>query len=99
MLADILLASIQGGRARRLYRAEGEQLLTRLLLKSPRGQQLQAQLDAVNTALRSLEDKPLEKARVAMRAPGHFTVTLASQGFAITLAVRPDGVSLDHLST
>ncbi len=98
VLADILLASIQGGRARRRYRAEGERLLTGLLLRTPRGRQLQAQLDAVNTALRSLAGQRLEGVRVGMRAPGSFTVTLTAERFAITLAIRPDGVSVDSVS-
>jgi hypothetical protein len=99
VFADILLASLQGGRARRLYRAEGERILTRLLMRTPRGQQMQGQLDSVNTALAELGGQRLEEARVGMRAPGHFTVTLASERFSITLAIRPDGVSVDSLAT
>ena len=47
-LERILNASLQGGRARHLYKAEGERVLTRLLLRTPGRQQRQQDLDSVN---------------------------------------------------
>src|SRR5690349_6726413 len=64
VLERILTASLQGGRARHLYKAEGERVLTRLLLRTPGGQRLQEDLDAVNQALRSLGGRRLDGVRV-----------------------------------
>lgn len=97
-LERILLASLQGGRARQLYKAEGERLLTRLLLRTPGGQRLQGNLDAVNQALRVLGGRQLDQVKVAMRAPGHFTVSLQTEGVGLVLAVRPDGVAVESLT-
>lgn len=97
-LERILLASLQGGRARQLYKAEGERILTRVLLRTPGGQRLQHDLDAVNQALRALAGRRLDQVRVAMRVPGHFTVSLQSEGVGLVLAVRPDGVAVESLT-
>jgi hypothetical protein len=97
-LERILAASLQGGRARHLYKAEGERLLTRLLARTPGGERLQADLDAVNRALRSLAGRQLDAVSVAMRTPGHFTVSLQTEGVGLVLVVRPDGVAVESLT-
>jgi hypothetical protein len=98
VLERILTASLQGGRARHLYKAEGEGLLTRLLLRTPGGRRLQEDLDAVNRALRSLGGRVLDGVSVAMRAPGHFTVSLQTESVGLVLVVRPDGVAVESLT-
>lgn len=97
-LERILAASLQGGRARHLYKAEGEGQLTRLLLRTPGGQRLQKDLDTVNQALRSLGGRQLDDVKVAMRTPGHFTVSLQTEGVGLVLVVRPDGVGVESLT-
>jgi hypothetical protein len=97
-LQRILTASLQGGRARHLYKAEGERLLTSVLLRTPGGRRLQEDLDAVNQALRSLTGRQLDEVRVAMRAPGHFTLSLQTEGVGLVLVVRPDGVAVESLT-
>jgi hypothetical protein len=98
VLERILAASLQGGRARQLYKAEGERLLTRVLSRTPGGQRRQADLDAVNRALRSLAGRRLDQVRVAMRTPGHFTVSVQTEGVGLVLVVRPDGVAVESLT-
>lgn len=97
-LGEILRASLQGGRARRLYRAEGEGLLAQVLRRTPSGQQLQQGLDSVNGALGCLDGRLLQRVRVGMRTPGHFTVTFSSEGFSLTLAIRPDEVAVEGVA-
>ena len=98
VLDRILSASLQGGRARHLYKAEGERLLTRVLSRTPGGQRTQENLDAVNQALGSLPGRSLDDVRVAMRTPGHFTVSLQTEGVGLVLVVRPDGVAVESLT-
>jgi hypothetical protein len=97
-LERILTASLQGGRARHLYKAEGERLLTRVLSRTPGGKRLQEDLDAVNQALGTLAGRHLDQVRVAMRTPGHFTVSLQTDGVGVVLVVRPDGVAVESLT-
>lgn len=97
-LERIISASLQGGRARQLYKAEGERILTRLLLRTPGGQRLQENLDAVNQALHSLGGRRLDDIAVTMRSPGHFTVSLRTEGVGLVLSVGPGGVGVESLT-
>lgn len=98
VLGDVLLASLEGGRARRLYRAEGERVLMGVFDRTPRGAALRAELDAVNAALGALAGRTLEKVRVGARVPGRLTVSLSAGGVGVTILVRPDGVAVESLS-
>ncbi len=98
VLEGVVVLALQTGRARRRYLAEGERLLTEVLRRTPRGQELQAQLAAVNGALRALLGRRLDGVRVEMRTLGHFTVALQCEGVALTLAVRADGVQVESVS-
>lgn len=98
-LSRVVAASLQGGRARSLYRAEGERVLFRLLMKTPAGLALQAQIDDVNVALGALAGRSLEHARVAMRTPGTYTLVIEAGGVALTLVFEPSGVSVTSLAT
>jgi hypothetical protein len=97
-LADIVAASLKGGRARRLYRAEGEKVLNGVLAKTPAGRAMQNDLAEVNAALSTLAGRPLEGVQVAMRRPGSYTVNLQSEGFSLRLAISADGVTVDSLT-
>ena len=90
--------SLQTGRARRRYRAEGERLLTDILWSTPRGQALQARVAATNRALRGLRGRRLEDVRVGVRTLGDYTVALRAEGLTVTLAARADGVEVESVS-
>lgn len=94
VLASVLEFSLQTGRARALYTAEGEGILTGVYRRTPSGRAAASQLAAVNEALRTLTGAPLDGARVAMRTVGHYTVTLSTAVGQVVLAVRPDGVEV-----
>lgn len=98
LLESLTKLALETGRARRLYRAEGEQLLTNLFRKTPSGQELIHSLHEVNKALSVLEGQPLRGIRVALRTLGHFTVTIETDAAVITLAIRPDAVTVDSVS-
>ena len=99
LLEQVLTASLQGGRARHLYRAEGERTLVQLLMRTPMGQQMQSQVGLVNQALGTLTGRPIEEAGVVMRAPGHFRFDLTAGSVNIALSFNPNGVSVEALST
>lgn len=98
LLEGLTKLTLETGRARRLYRAEGERILTELFRKTPEGKELSQSLSEVNKALQLLEDQTLRGVRVAMRTLGHFTVTIETDNAVITLAIRPDAVTVDSVS-
>lgn len=98
ILESVLELALQTARARRLYRAEGERILTDLFRRTPRGRELAAHLDEVNKALRALGGHTVERVGVGMRTLGHFTVTIQTSAATITLAVRPQGVTVDSVA-
>lgn len=98
LLEGLTKLALETGRARRLYRAEGERILTDLFRKTPSGKELSKSLHEVNKALSVLEGQTLLGIRVAMRTLGHFTVTVETEKAVITIAIRPDAVTVDSVS-
>ncbi|MDR7415371.1 MAG: adenylyl-sulfate kinase [Armatimonadota bacterium] len=98
LLEGLAVMVLQTGRARARLHAEGERLWTAMLLRTPRGQALQAQVEEVNRALRALRGVRLESVRVEMRTLGHFTLNLRADGIGLNLAVRADGVQVESVS-
>jgi len=98
LLEQVALASLQGGRARHLYKAEGERSLLRVLMRTPRGREMESQLELVNRALATLRGHPVEELRVGMRAPGHFTFDLRAGPVNLALSFRPHGVWVEALT-
>ncbi len=98
LLEGLIALALETGRARHLYRAEGERILTELFRKTPRGEELSRSLHEVNKALTVLEGQTLRGVRVAMRTLGHFTVTIETDAAVMTLAVRSDSVTVDSIS-
>lgn len=98
VLASLVELTLQTARARQLYRAEGEKILTSLFRRTPRGRELAAQLSDVNTALKALHGHSVESMSVRMRTIGHFTVTVGTEAVTLTLAVRPDSVNVESVA-
>ncbi len=98
LLESLLELALQTARARRLYRAEGERILTHLFRRTPRGRELADHLDQVNQALGALAGHTLNRARIGMRTLGHFTFTIETGAATITLGVRPDSVNIESVS-
>lgn len=96
-LQSLLELALQTARARTLYRAEGEKVLTGLFRRTPAGRALSNQMRDINSALRAVADHELRSARVGMRTLGHFTVTLRTDEATLTLAVRPDGMNIESV--
>lgn len=96
-LQSLLELALQTARARKLYRAEGEKILTGVFRRTPAGRALTRQLGDINSALRAVAGHELRSARVGMRTLGHFTVTLRTDEATLTLAVRPDGMNVESV--
>lgn len=97
-LGSVVELALQTARARQLYKAEGEKVLTALLRRTPRGKELDQQIADVNTALGALAGQELDRVQVRMRTLGHFTITIGTDATTLTLAVRPDQVAVDSVA-
>ncbi|HXG41151.1 MAG TPA: hypothetical protein VNL95_00260 [Dehalococcoidia bacterium] len=98
LLEGLVAMALETGRARRLYTAEGERVLTEVFRRTPGGRELVRHLEEVNKALGVLSGRTLWGVRVAMRTLGHFTVALDTEGASVTLAVRPGVVTLESVA-
>ncbi len=97
-LEHLAVTSLAGGRARRLYRAEGERLLGAVLARTPGGRARRQSLDGVNRALGALGGRRLQGVRVATRVPGTHTVRIEADGVTLTLGLSGGGVTVENLA-
>ncbi len=97
-LESVVSLALQTARARQMYRAEGEGVLTRLYRRTPGGRELSDHLNAVNGALTALNDHTLRSVTVGMRTLGHFTVRIDTDQAQIVLGVRPDSVNVESVA-
>lgn len=97
-LERVCTLALETGKARQIGRAEAERLLTAVLRRTGRGRALAAEAADVNRALGQLTGRELKAARLTWRMPGHYDLSLSVSGFALTLAIGPDGVRVRSLS-
>ena len=97
LLERVIAISLESGRARRRYLAEGEKVLTDLFRRTPSGQKLQASLRDVNKALQVLEGRAVEGVKISLRTLGHIRIALETEGVSFTLSVRPSAVMVESL--
>ena len=96
-LGRVCALALETGKARQIGRAESERLLTGVLLRTPRGRSMVKQIADVNRALGQLAGRQLDGARLTWRMPGHYDLSLTVGGFALTLAIGPEGVCVRNL--
>lgn len=97
-LISVLELTLQTARARTRYRAEGEQILTKLYGRTSAGKELANHLGQVNAALKALQGHTVKSVGVRMRTVGHFTITVQTDGATITLAARPDSLDVESIA-
>lgn len=98
LLERLVAVSLESGRARKHYLAEGEKLLTRLFRRTPSGKQLTESLKGVNQALDVLDDRTITDVKVSLRTLGHFRIVLETEDVRLTLSVRSSSVVVESLA-
>lgn len=96
---QLALASLQGGRARKLYRAEGEGQLNRVLGRTPAGRARKRDLAEINQALGALAGRQLQGVEVGTRTPGNHMIRLKTDGVTITLGMSVAGLTVESVAT
>lgn len=97
-LERVCVLALETGKARQMGRAEAERLLSSVLGRTVRGRAMAQQVTDVNRALGQLAGRELESARLTWRMPGHYDLSLAVSGVAVTLAIGPDGIGIRSLN-
>jgi hypothetical protein len=97
-LERVCTLALETGKARQIGRAEAERLLAAVLRRTDRGRALAEEAADLNRALGQLAGRQLEAARLTWRLPGHYDLSLSVSGFALTLAIGPDGVRVRSLN-
>lgn len=98
LLERLVAVSLESGRARRRYLAEGEKILTDLFKRTPAGKELLGIIKGVNTALEILEGRTVSGVKVGLRTLGHMRISLETEDLKLTLAVRPSAVAVESMS-
>ncbi len=96
-LERVCTLALETRKARQIGRAESERLLAGVLRRTPLGRSTAQEITDVNRALGQLAGRQLDAARLTWRMPGHYELSLAVGGFALTLAIGPEGVCVRNL--
>lgn len=96
-LGGIIEVLLNSGRIRKLYGPGAELSLWSLFQRTPRGLELTASIASLNTALRQLQDQPLEFVSVAARAPGAYGLTIRTSQFQMVLRFEASGVRVESI--
>lgn len=95
----VAAVSLQTGRARRDGQVGDERLLAAVYRRTPAGTALAHRAREVNQALEALTGRQLRTARVAVPAPGSYSLTLEAGGVEVTLAIDTAGIEVRSLQT
>lgn len=96
-LERVCALALETGKARQIGRAESERLLTGVLLRTPRGRTMAEEVADVNRAISQLAGRQLDAVRLTWRLPGHYDLSLTVGGFALSIAIGPEGVKVRNL--
>ena len=90
--------ALETGRARSVHGPAGVRALISVWKRTPQGVEAAQQVDELNTALTALRGLPLESVRVAVTGPGAFSISIATPGYEVRLAIDNSGVRLASLN-
>jgi hypothetical protein len=96
-LEQLLEMTLQTGRVRRMYGAEGEQALLRLFHQTPRGAAARRATEAVNRTLATLEGERIETMLFTTQGPGVYRLGIETGRCRITLEIDRHGVTVESL--
>ena len=91
LLGSLLEVGLSTGRIRALYDAHAEAAAAKLFRATPQGMERAAQIRAVNEALQALRGKTLQKASLASRGAGSFSLTLQTDQGKLVVSLGPAG--------
>ena len=97
-LAVILEIGLQSGRFRRVYGPDGEQAISGLFRRTPRGREVAAGVAAVTEALQSLRGQIIDDVRVTALGPGAYSLLLDTRQAQVTVRLDRGGARVESLA-
>jgi hypothetical protein len=97
-LGTLLEISLQSGRVRHVYGADGEAALAKLFRRTPAGQALNAGATEVSDALRGLHGQLIETVDVSALGPGAYSLTIDTDRCQLTLRFDRGGVRVESVA-
>jgi hypothetical protein len=97
-LSIVLEISLQSGRVRTLYGADGEQALARLFQRTPAGAALSEAARTVTEALAGLHGQTLEDIRVSTLGPGSYGLMIDTDRCQINVRLDRSGVRVENVA-
>jgi hypothetical protein len=97
-LGTLLEISLESGRIRHFYGADGEQTLVKLFRRTPAGRALSAAAGEVTESLRALHGQVVEEVKVSTLGPGSYSFTIDTDRCQLTLRVDRGGVRVENVA-
>jgi hypothetical protein len=93
-LGDVAAVALETGRARAVHGPGGVRSLVGVWRETPQGRAVSTGVEELNTALRAVAGQPIEAVRVAVTAPGAYSVVIAAGPYEVRVALDRAGASL-----
>jgi hypothetical protein len=97
-LGNVLEVSLQSGRVRKLYGADGEQALARLFHRTPAGARMAEAAKAVTEALAALEGQIIAGIKISAAGPGSYRLAIDTDRCEINIRLDRSGVDVENLA-
>jgi hypothetical protein len=94
-LGVILEIGLQSGRLRRVYGPDGEQAISGLFRRTPRGKEVAEGAAAVTEALQSLRGQIIDDVRVTALGPGAYSLLLDTRQAQVTVRLDRGGARVE----
>jgi hypothetical protein len=96
-LSAITELALTSGRARSAHGPGAELALWSLFLKTPKGREMAASVEALNRALTQLQGQTIEHAGAVGRGPGAYALTLKTAGCQLVIRFEPAGIRVESV--
>jgi hypothetical protein len=93
-LGELASVALETGRARAVHGPNGVRSLTGLWKETPQGRSVATGVQELNAALTAVRGRPVESLRVAVSAPGAYSVVITAGPYELRLALDREGASL-----
>jgi hypothetical protein len=97
-LGTLLEISLESGRIRHFYGADGEQTLIKLFRRTPAGRALSSAAEEVSGSLRALQGQVVEEVKVSTLGPGSYSLTIDTDRCQLSLRIDRGGVRVENVA-
>ena len=93
-LGEVAAVALETGRARAVHGPNGVRSLVGVWRETPQGRAVSSGVEELNAALRAVQGQTVEAVRVAVTAPGAYSVVIAAGPYEVRVALDRAGATL-----